>query len=114
VDDRRALSHAHRVHAPALGLHDDQQAVARFAPQVLRHQVGLGHDLGELDSQLRLATILGIKPPSVTGWYDRVRVPAERCIAIETATGVSRHDLRPDVFGPALANDSGQEVDRAA
>jgi len=51
-------------------------------------------------SQLKLAAILGIKPPSVTGWYDRGRVPAERCIAIELATGVSRHDLRPDVFGP--------------
>ncbi len=64
-------------------------------------------------SQLKLAAILGIKPPSVTGWYDRGRVPAERCIAIELATGVSRHDLRPDVFGPAPAND-GQGVDRAA
>lgn len=51
-------------------------------------------------SQLALAQLLGIKPPSVSGWYDRKRVPAERCIAIEKATGVSRHELRPDVFGP--------------
>lgn len=50
-------------------------------------------------SQLALAQLLGIKPPSISGWYDRQRVPAERCIAIEAATGVSRHDLRPDVFG---------------
>lgn len=50
-------------------------------------------------SQLALAQLLGIKPPSISGWYDRRRVPAERCIAIEAATGVSRHDLRPDVFG---------------
>lgn len=51
-------------------------------------------------SQQALAQLLGIKPPSVSGWYDRRRVPAERCIAIEKATGVSRHQLRPDVFGP--------------
>jgi DNA-binding transcriptional regulator YdaS (Cro superfamily) len=50
-------------------------------------------------SQLALASLLGIKPPSISGWYERKRVPAERCIAIELATGVSRHHLRPDVFG---------------
>jgi DNA-binding transcriptional regulator YdaS (Cro superfamily) len=50
-------------------------------------------------SQLALAQLLGIKPPSISGWYDRRRVPAERCIAIEIVTGVSRHELRPDVFG---------------
>lgn len=50
-------------------------------------------------SQLALANLLGIKAPSVSGWYERKRVPAERCIAIEQATGVSRHELRPDVFG---------------
>lgn len=55
-------------------------------------------------SQQALAQLLGIKPPSVSGWYDRRRVPAERCIAIELATGVSRHQLRPDVFGPAPAD----------
>jgi len=54
-------------------------------------------------SQLALACLLGIKAPSVSGWYDRKRVPAERCIAIEKATGVSRHELRPDVFGPGAA-----------
>jgi len=43
-----------------------------------------------------------------------VRVPAERCIAIEEATAVSRHDLYLDVFGPAPANYPAQEVDRAA
>lgn len=57
-------------------------------------------------SQLALACLLGIKAPSVSGWYDRKRVPAERCIAIEKATGVSRHELRPDVFGPGAVSDS--------
>lgn len=29
------------------------------------------------------------------------KVPAERVLGIERMTGVSRHNLRPDVFGPA-------------
>lgn len=40
----------------------------------------------------------------VTNWKAR-GVPAERCLAIETATGgaVTRYQLRPDVFGSAAA-----------
>lgn len=52
-------------------------------------------------SQLALANALGIKSPSISGWYDRKKIPVERVIAIESATGVSRHELRPDVFGPS-------------
>lgn len=29
------------------------------------------------------------------------RVPASKVIAVEAITGISRHELRPDVFGPA-------------
>jgi TorA maturation chaperone TorD/DNA-binding transcriptional regulator YdaS (Cro superfamily) len=42
-----------------------------------------------------LARILGIAQPSVSGW---TRVPADRVAAIESATGVSRAELRPDLF----------------
>ncbi len=52
-------------------------------------------------SASELARQLGVVPMTVTQWKTRDRVPAERVIAIETATGISRHDLRPDVFGPA-------------
>lgn len=50
-----------------------------------------------------LARALRIKPPSVAEWRARNRVPAERCLAIERATNgrVTKHELRPDVFGPA-------------
>jgi DNA-binding transcriptional regulator YdaS (Cro superfamily) len=30
-------------------------------------------------------------------------LPAEFCLAVEDATGVSRHRLRPDIFGPGKA-----------
>jgi len=48
----------------------------------------------------RLASTLGVKVNVVTNWRGRRTVPAEHVLAIEAATGVSRHDLRPDVFGP--------------
>jgi DNA-binding transcriptional regulator YdaS (Cro superfamily) len=55
---------------------------------------------------------------TVAMWRARKRVPAERCIAIETATdgAVTRYDLRPDVFGPppAVKADPQPQAERAA
>lgn len=45
-----------------------------------------------------LARQIGITSQAISQWD---RVPAERVLAVETATGVSRHDLRPDIYGPA-------------
>jgi len=56
-------------------------------------------------TQQSLADALGIRSASISEWKVRGRVPAERVLDIETATGVSRHDLRPDVFGPPPAAD---------
>ena len=58
----------------------------------------------------KLATAIGLRQNVVGNWRMRGQVPAERCVAIEKATAgaVTRHDLRPDVFGPApAANDDG-------
>lgn len=41
-----------------------------------------------------------ISPQAISLW---ARVPPERCLAVEKITGVSRHELRPDVYGPASA-----------
>lgn len=40
-----------------------------------------------------------ISSQAVSQW---ARVPARRCVALEQASGgrVTRHELRPDVFGP--------------
>jgi TorA maturation chaperone TorD len=43
-----------------------------------------------------LARKIGISQPSVSNWS---RVPADRVLAIESATGVSRTVLRPDLYG---------------
>ena len=48
------------------------------------------------------ARMLGIDNPSVVmNWRSRGRPPADRVIEIEAASGISRHDLRPDIFGPS-------------
>lgn len=45
-----------------------------------------------------IAAQLGLTPQAVSLWK---RVPAERVLDVERITGISRHVLRPDVFGPA-------------
>jgi TorA maturation chaperone TorD len=43
-----------------------------------------------------LAKKIGISQPSVSNW---ARIPAERVVAVESATGVNRAILRPDLYG---------------
>jgi len=74
-------------------------------------------DLG-LDEAIRvaggvgaLARKIGISQPSVSNW---ARVPAERVISVEAATGVSRAVLRPDLYAETLdGTDEIDEVDSA-
>jgi DNA-binding transcriptional regulator YdaS (Cro superfamily) len=47
-----------------------------------------------------LARAIGIHYQNIQGWK---RIPAERMIAIETATGIPREQLRPDLFVPRRA-----------
>ncbi len=44
----------------------------------------------------KIAEALGIAAPSVSGWR---RIPAERVLRLEEITGISRHAMRPDIFG---------------
>lgn len=50
----------------------------------------------------QVAKELGVSEPAVSHW-SRSRVPAERVIDVERVTGISRHDLRPDIFGASEA-----------
>ncbi len=58
-----------------------------------------------------LARKIGISQPSVSNWS---RIPAERVLSVEAATGVSRGILRPDLYAehPGVAGDI-DEVDAA-
>lgn len=65
-----------------------------------------------LKTQEALAIALGVRSPSISGWRRAGRVPIERCLGIEAATNgaVTRHDLRPDIFGPAPSIEAHREV----
>lgn len=58
-----------------------------------------------------LAEKVGVRYQAVQKWVRFKRVPAERVLAIELATGVSRSDLRPDIYPRDL---KGKERSRAA
>lgn len=64
--------------------------------------------------QAGVARLLGVTPQAVNQWVSGNRpVPPRHVLAIEAATGVSRHLLRPDVFGPLAANDEQGVADAA-
>lgn len=51
-------------------------------------------------AQHKMSLEFGISRAAVNRWHKTGKVPANRCIAVEKYTGISRHELRPDVFGP--------------
>lgn len=60
--------------------------------------------IGILGGQTRAARALGVSQPSVWNWLRNMKkAPPEKVLAIEAATGVSRHDLRPDLYPPTKA-----------
>lgn len=62
-------------------------------------------------SQAALARLLGLAQPSVWKWITEGKpLPAEHVLTVEAKTGVSRHDLRPDIYprdSAAPAHDRG-------
>ncbi len=59
----------------------------------------------------QLARKIGIAQPSVSNWN---RVPAQRVIAVEAATDVSREELRPDLYGGLAVEDNAVDPVDAA
>jgi TorA maturation chaperone TorD len=56
---------------------------------------GLARAIDKAGGVAELARKIGIAQPSVSNWS---RVPAQRVIAVEAATGISRRELRPDLY----------------
>jgi DNA-binding transcriptional regulator YdaS (Cro superfamily) len=61
---------------------------------------GLAKAIKEAGTASHLAALLGIKPMSVSRWKTRYKgvVPADRVLQIYQATGVTPHELRPDLY----------------
>lgn len=55
----------------------------------------LRHAIEAAGNRTALAKAIGVTPQNIMQWE---RVPAERVIAVEAATGLPREYLRPDVF----------------
>lgn len=53
--------------------------------------------IARIGTASELARRLGISPAAVLQWTE---VPHKRVLAVEAETGVSRHLLRPDLYGP--------------
>lgn len=53
-------------------------------------------------SQIELGRMIGKSQSFIWYWLERAKdgVPAKYCSAIERATGVPRHELRPDLWPP--------------
>lgn len=60
-----------------------------------------------------LARTIGVKPPTVSQWRNGRRpIPPRYALEIERRwPAVSRHDLRPDVFGPAPSSEPAKAED---
>jgi len=70
---------------------------------------GLNRAIDAAGGIAQLARKIGIAQPSVSNWS---KVPAERVIAVEAATGVSRKQLRPDLYTElAVPHDGVDPVD---
>lgn len=49
--------------------------------------------------QSAMARLLGLAQTSVWAWIHREKsLPAEHVLTVEAETGISRHDLRPDLY----------------
>lgn len=75
-----------------------RQPIAGFGP--------LGTWRVETDKSVTdAAKAAGVTPAMWSRWENNKRlVPAERAVKLEDAIGVSRHDMRPDIFGPKPSN----------
>ena len=60
---------------------------------------GLKKAIEKAGSQQALAELLGVRQSHISNWLNREkRIPAERVLSVESATGVPRHELRPDLY----------------
>lgn len=68
---------------------------------------GLERAIDAAGGVAQLARRIGIAQPSVSNWN---RVPAQRVIAVEAATGVSRKVLRPDLYSELTVSDDAVDL----
>ncbi|MCD2325319.1 helix-turn-helix domain-containing protein [Sphingomonas sp. IC-56] len=64
-----------------------------------RPETPLARAVRAMGSQSSFGRLIGRRQSTVFGWLkDAKLLPAEHVLLVERATGVSRHDLRPDIY----------------
>jgi len=71
---------------------------------------GLSEAIQAVGGVSELARRIGISQPSVSNWD---KVPAERVVAVEAATGIARMRLRPDLYREQAADIDAVDLARA-
>lgn len=62
--------------------------------------------------QAAMGRLLGVSQPSVWAWQRKGKpLPAEHVLAVEEATGISRHDLRPDIYPREDGRAAGEQLE---
>lgn len=82
-------------------------------PEALARAVDL------IGGQSAMGRLIGVSQASVWRWVDLEKhLPAEHVLKVEAATGVSRHDLRPDLYPredvPEVSSLGGEAEEMAA
>ncbi len=88
--------------------------VAKRTMASLMRDPALEKAIGSVGGVRALARSLGISQPAISSWK---RVPADRVLSVEATTGISRSDLRPDIYPlvdePGIAMPALDEIDEA-
>ena len=71
---------------------------------------GLSEAIRAAGGVRELARQIGISQPSISNW---IRIPAERVVSVEAATGVDRAVLRPDLYSEKKMAGDIDEIDAA-
>lgn len=71
---------------------------------------GLAKAIAAVGSITALAAKIKLTVQAVSQWDE---IPPERCLDVEKASGVSRHELRPDIYGRSPTDSRGGPKRRA-
>lgn len=70
-----------------------------MASATIDSETALDRAIAAAGSQSALARKLGVSQNAVSRWQRGLSpLPAEHVQAVEAATGISRHELRPDIY----------------
>jgi DNA-binding transcriptional regulator YdaS (Cro superfamily) len=91
-------------------------APSRLSYVVLMNNLILEKAIATMGSQTALAKAIGKSQGHISKWLERKYVPAESVLAIESATGIPRQKIRPDLYpedpqSTSLSNDSDSSKD---